>query len=161
MKSRFRALLSLVLTLTATLLVACGGTPTAAAPPTYTATQLDRIQDYRQNILERHERMAQIPGAIQTQNPENVTVITRGPLGQMLMDMQNLNRNLLPKEQPTARETSRALFDDLVAVEQAMDVANYSLATRSYDAAEQDFQRYLQLLPPEPTASSPSVEGDA
>jgi photosystem II protein PsbQ len=147
MKAFLRPVLSVVLGLVATVLVACGGPNVAAPPPTYSQFQLDRIQEYSRSILQQHQRFEDLAAAIQAGNEPEAKAITNGPLGEMLRDMQSLNRNLLPKAQPAARELARALFDDFVGVDQALLVKNTAEANRAFAAAGADFERYINLLP--------------
>ncbi len=143
----WRGLITWVLVLTTTFLVSCGGSTVQAAPPTYTSTQLERIADYKTDILARHERMADLKTEIESKDWEEAKAIMSGPLGQMFLDMRNLNRNLLPQTQPTASKVTRSLFDDFVDIEQAGAINNLDNALKAYQKAEQDFDRFLQLLP--------------
>jgi photosystem II protein PsbQ len=143
----FRPILSVVLVLVTTVLVACGGPSAVAPPPTYSQFQLDRIQEYSRSILENHQRFDELAAAVDAGNYQEAQAITNGPLGQMLMDIKGLNRNLLPKAQPVAQETARALFDDLLEVKQALVGGNITEARRAFAAAGADFERYMSLLP--------------
>lgn len=147
MIQRFRPLLSLVLACLAAFLVSCGGAPKASIPTTYTEAQLERIQAYATNILEKHQRFDDLPAFLQDQDYQRLQAVTGGPLGQMLQDMYNLNRNLLPKDQKLAQKATRALFDDFVAMEKATQAGNKDEALNSFSEAARDFQRYLDLIP--------------
>jgi photosystem II protein PsbQ len=142
-----RSFFSLLLVLVATLLVACGGPVAVTPPPTYTQFQLERIQDYKPSILEGQQRLLSMAAAIQAGNTQEVQAISGGPLGETLRNMQNLNRNLLPKDQELARTTTRALFDHLVEIDQALNLKNINTANRAYAAAKDDFVTYLNLIP--------------
>jgi photosystem II protein PsbQ len=147
MMAFLRPVFSLVLVLVATVLVACGGPSAVAPPPTYSQFQLDRIQEYSSSILEKHQRFDDLAAAIKAGDYQEAQAIANGPLGEMLLDMQNLNRNLLPKVQPAGREAARALFDDLVGVKQSLIAKNIPDANRAFSAASSDFELYMSLLP--------------
>lgn len=144
----WRGLISWGLALMTAFLVGCGGPATqAVAPPTYTAAQIERIQSYGTDIQAKYQHMADLQAAIQTQDWEEASAIMGGPLGQMLLDMRNLERNLLPKEQVAARRLTRALFDDFVSIDQAGKLGNLANARASYTAAARDYEQFMQLLP--------------
>lgn len=143
----WRGLITWVLVLTTAFLVSCGGSNLQAAPPTYTPVQLERIADYKTYILANYQRMADLKAEIESKDWEEAKAIMSGPLGQMFLDMRNVNRNLLPQAQATAKKVTRSLFDDFVEIEQAGAMNNLDDALQAYSKAEQDFDRFLQLLP--------------
>lgn len=142
-----RSIFSLLLVLVATLLVACGGSVVVTPPPTYSQLQLERIQDYKASVLAGQQRLETMASAIQASNIQEVQAITRGPLGETMRNMQNLNRNLLPNEQLLAKETTRSLFDHLVELDEALSLKNSGAASRAYAAAKADFETYISLIP--------------
>lgn len=141
----WRGLFTWVLVLMTAFLVSCGPAPKAVVP-TYTPAQLERIQDYATGISEKYKRMADLQAEIQSRDWEGAAAIMGGPLGQMLQDMQNLNRNLLPQDQKTARELTRSLFEDFVAIEQAGRDNNLAKALGGFSEIAKDFGKYNQLL---------------
>jgi photosystem II protein PsbQ len=144
-----RGLISWCLALITVFLVSCGGpAPQAVAPPSYTTVQLEKIQDYATGIQEKYQRMADLQGAINARNWEEAKAIMGGSLGQMLQDMRNLERNLLPQDRLAAQALTRSLFDDFVGIDQAGLINNLDKARKSYNAAVQDFEQFIQLLPP-------------
>jgi photosystem II protein PsbQ len=145
--ARYRALISLVLVLVATFLVSCGGPAAVAPPPTYTPTQLEKIQDYATGILGNHQRIEELLPAVKAQDYQEVQAFLSGPLGQMLQDMRNLNRNLLPKDQKAAGDLTRSLFDDFVDILKGTERKDMTAALRGFDDAARDFGRYMDLLP--------------
>lgn len=140
-------LISLVLALVAVVLVSCGGPSATVAPPTYTQTQLERIQGYVPGILEAHERLSELQEGIQAEDWQEVQAVMRGPLGQMLQDMNSLTRSLLPADQKAARQAARDLFDDFVDIDQAAESQKVEVALRGYGEAVADFNKFMQLLP--------------
>lgn len=145
---RLRRLLTAILALVAVVVVGCGGpAQQAAPPPTYTAAQLERIQQYIPNILENHGRISDLEAAVQAEDWQEAEALMGGPLTQMLQDMNNLSRNLLPQDQRQARELTRGLFEDFVGIKEAGELDNLPLAQRSYGAAIQDFNQFMELIP--------------
>ena len=143
----YRSFRSFVLALLAVVLVSCGGPTATVAPPTYTPVQLERIQQYVPGILATHQRLGDLQAKIQAEDWQEVKAIMRGPLGQMRQDMTSLTRNLLPQDQKAARQAARDFFDDLVDIDQAAENQKVDVAIRSYGAAVQDFDKFMQLIP--------------
>lgn len=146
-------LISLVLVLVAVFVVSCGGPSATVAPPTYTQIQLERIQGYIPGILEAHERFGELESGIQAEDWQEVQAVMRGPLGQMLQDMNSLTRNLLPKDQQAARQAARNFFDDLVDIDQAAEGQKVDVALLGYTQALKDFDEFMQLIPTSGQAS--------
>lgn len=116
-------------------------------PPTYTSTQIEKIQSYIPGILDNHQRLTDLQANIQAENWPEVQAIMRGPLGQMLQDMRNLSRNLLPQDQQAANQITRDLFEDLTAIDQAGQLDKVKQALSRYEDVVQDFERFMDLLP--------------
>jgi len=148
---RRRSILTLLLALFAVVLVSCSSPrESTVQPPTYTASQIERIQQYVPKLLEARERTnQQLSFEIENQEWQNISAFIHGPLGQTLLDMNNLARNLAPQVQSEARQVARALFDDLVDIDQAAKDRNASAAAKAYQAALNDFEQFFQLIPPE------------
>ncbi len=146
--SRLRALVMLCIVLVATLLVSCSGPATTVKiPTTYSETQLDLISNYLTTIEDNAQRFAQLEAGVKAADWQTVRTVMRGPLGQMILDMRNLNRNLLTKEQPPAMATTRELVTDLLALDQAAIDEDVAAAQNAFKAAKQDYDAYLKLVP--------------
>jgi len=156
-----QSILTLLLALLAVVLVSCGGpTESVVQAPTYTASQIERIQQYVPKLLEARERTTkQLSFEIENEEWQNASAFIHGPLGQTLLDMNNLARNLAPQVQSEARQVARSLFDDLVDIDQAAKERNATAAGRAYQATLNDFDRFFQLIPPEAQARLESVQG--
>jgi len=156
-----RSILTLFLALFAVVLVSCGGpTESVVQAPTYTASQIEKIQQYIPKLLEARERTTtQLSFEIENQEWQNASAFIHGPLGQTLLDMNNLARNLAPQVQSEARQVARSLFDDLVDIDQAAKQRNAAAASRAYQATLNDFERFFQLIPLEAQAQSKPVQG--
>lgn len=157
---RYRSVLALVLGLVTVLLVSCGGpTETSIKPPAYTQIQLERIQQSLPELQEARERMQkQLSLEIQNQEWQNIRAFVHGPLGETLQDMNSVARNLAPQAQQDARQATRALFDDLVDIDEAAKKQNATAVGKAYRAALEDFDRFLQLVPPQVQARLQEAE---
>uniref|UniRef100_B8HRG3 Photosystem II protein PsbQ n=1 Tax=Cyanothece sp. (strain PCC 7425 / ATCC 29141) TaxID=395961 RepID=B8HRG3_CYAP4 len=145
---RFPRFIHGLLVLVLVLLTSCSQPPaTVATPPTYTPAQLERVHEYVDNIQANYERMSELQADLNRQDWQAARATLRGPLGQMLQDMRNLERNLLPADQKLAHSLNRAFAEDLLDIDGAADQKNLSLALRKYDAATADFAQFLQALP--------------
>ncbi len=145
---RVQAWVVLLLGLVASLLVSCGGPATTVKIPiTYSDTQLDLISNYLTTIEDNAQRFDQLAKGVDQADWQTVRTVMRGPLGQMILDMRNLNRNLLTKDQAPAIATTRALVTDLLALDQAALDENVAAAEKAFRDAKQDYDTYLTLVP--------------
>ncbi len=154
--ARQRNFISLILVFLATFLISCGGPTVATPPPTYTQAQLQKIDEYKTDILAVRDRAPELEKLIAQKDWIKVGNFTHGPMAEARLDMTYIIPNLLPKEQPAARKVARDVFDHLVKVDQAATAGNQSVAYTNYVAAYADFDKFLQLLP---QASNSSGEG--
>lgn len=144
--TRFRSILAVLLAFVTAFLVSCSS-PTAVKPPTYTTAQLEQIQQYVSEIESMRDRLPELAKLIQDENWVFVRNFIRGPLGELRAKMSLVERNLLPKEQPKAREQSKEVFEDLVAIDAAAQDQDYKTAIKSYAAIQKDVNAFLGLTP--------------
>lgn len=154
--ARYRSILSLVLVLLATFLVSCGGPSVATAPPTYTQAQVEKIQEYVPEVLAVRDRAAELQSLIQTKQWVKVRNFTHGPMAEARLSMNYIASNLLPQDQKPAREKVRNLLDHLVKVDQGAEVANYQQAVTNSQAAFNDIESFLKLVPQPSTQAEES-----
>ncbi|MDB9448195.1 photosystem II protein PsbQ [Anabaenopsis sp. FSS-46] len=145
--ARQRSIFSLILVLLATLLISCGGPSGTVAPPTYSATQLERIQEYVPKIQAVRDRAAELKTLIEKKDWINVGNFIHGPMTEARLSMTYIIPNLLPSSQPTAREKNRDLLNHLVKIDEAAGQGNTQPALNNYQAALGDIDQFLQLLP--------------
>ncbi|MHC5934294.1 photosystem II protein PsbQ [Nostoc sp.] len=141
------SIFSFVLVLLATFLLSCGSPGVAVAPPTYTATQLERIQGYVPEIQAVRDRSQELKTLIQKGDWINVRNFIHGPITEARLNLTYVTPNLLPKDQPTARQITRDLFNDLVKLDKATSAGNPLIALSKSQAAFADIDKFLQLLP--------------
>lgn len=154
--ARHRSILSLILVIVATFIVSCGGPTAAKVAPTYTATQIEQIQQYVPDLAALRDRMSEIPVFIQRRDWIDVRNFIHGPLGELRLKMTYVTRNLLPQDQEAGRQLTRDLFNDLVKIEQAAEESNSQAAVRNYQAALTDINKFLQLVPQSNTQAEQS-----
>ena len=145
MKS-YRSILAVMLALVTTLLVSCAG-PSVTAPPVYTSQQIEQIQSTVSNITTLRERMPELASYIQNRNWVNANNFIHGPLGDLRRQTGYLTRQLLPQEQEVAKEITKDLFAHLESVGIASSEETYPVAIQNYQAALEDFDRFLRLVP--------------
>lgn len=145
--ARYRSIFSLILVIVATFLVSCGSPTTASAPQTYTAAQVQQIQQYVPDILALRDRLDEIPRAIQRRNWIDVSDFIHGPMAELRLKMTYVTRNLLPKDREEAQKATRAFFDDLVKIYQAAEQGDAKKATLNYREALTDIDAFLKYVP--------------
>lgn len=145
---RYRSILSLILIIVATFLVSCGSPTAAKVSQTYTATQIEQIQEYAPDIQALRDRMnSELRSLVQRRDWIDVSNFIHGPLGELRLKMTYVTRNLLLKDHDQAREATRDLFDHLVKIYQAAEQGNAQKATLNYQEALADIDTFLQLVP--------------
>ena len=116
---------------------------------TYTPAQLEQIKRYLGDVEELRERMLKIPGLVQRKRWTDVQSYVHGPLGALREEMSRLTRSLAPDVQPQAREAAKDIFGHLIKIDEAAKAEDSRQALRNYNGAIEDFEIYLNLLPPE------------
>jgi len=144
---RQRSVFSFFLVLLTTFLISCGGPGVAVAPPTYTAAQLERIQAYVPEIQAVRDRSQELKTLIQKGDWINVRNFIHGPITEARLNLTYVTPNLLPKDQPTARQITRDFFNHLVKLDKATSASNPQIALTNSQAAFADVDKFLQLLP--------------
>ncbi|QLE58283.1 photosystem II protein PsbQ [Nostoc sp. TCL26-01] len=154
--ARQRSIISLILVLLATFLISCGSPTTAVAPPTYTTAQLEKIQGYSPEIQAVRDRSDELKTLIQKGEWIDVGNFIHGPITEARLTMTYITPNLLPKDQPTARQITKDLLNHLVKIDQAATAGNTQLALSNYKAAYADIDKFVELLPETSTQSEAS-----
>lgn len=146
---KYRSILSVLLALVLVVLVNLGSV--AEAKPvkakTYTVEQLEQIQNYASELSAIRDRLPELAVLIQEQDWIFTRNFIHGPLGELRIKMLNLSRNLLPEAQKEARTVAKAVFDNIVAIDQAAQNRDYAQAIRNYAETVRDFDTFLQLIP--------------
>ncbi|NEP12912.1 MAG: photosystem II protein PsbQ [Symploca sp. SIO1A3] len=143
----YRSILALILVLVTTFLVSCGGPSASKQPPTYTAQQIEQIQQYADRLESKRQRMSALAGNIQDRDWVEVGSLIHGPLGTLRQEMSYLSQKLLPQDQKIARDLAKDLFKSLNTIDAAASEGDYSLAIRNYGLAIQDLDEFLKLVP--------------
>lgn len=147
---KYRSILSVLLALVMVLLMGFGNVAQAKRapkPPTYTSEQIAQIQAYATELSNLRSRLSELSTLIQKQDWVFVRNFIRGPLGEIRVKMLYATQNLLPADQPAARKAAKAVFDNLIAIDQAAQDGDYKVAIRNYAETVRDLDGFLQLLP--------------
>ncbi|MEC4894424.1 MAG: photosystem II protein PsbQ [Oscillatoria sp. PMC 1051.18] len=142
----FRSILSLVLVLVMTLLVSCGS-PEAKAPPTYTPDRIAQVSRSLTPVVEVRERLPELKQLIQKQDWIYVGNFIHGPLGSLRHDLSYVARNLLPGDQPAARELAKDIAVHFEKIDAAAKDANYAEAVRNYNEVVDDLDTFIGQAP--------------
>lgn len=145
--SRFRSILSLCLVLVTTLLVSCGNPNVSKIPITYSPEKIEQLQILIDPITEARDNMANLKNFIAEQNWTDTRTYIHGPLGRLRVDMANLTRSLLPKDQKAAREAAKELFSHFERIDAAAKERSSALAQAQFTEAIKDFDAFLKILP--------------
>jgi photosystem II protein PsbQ len=145
--ARQRSVISLILVILATFLISCSSPSVAVAPPTYTPAQVAKIQEYLPDIQAVRDRSQELQQLIEKQDWIFVGNFIHGPITEARLNLTYITPNLLPKDQPTARQITRDLFNHLVKIDQATKTKNTQLALSNAKAAFADIDKFVQLLP--------------
>lgn len=139
--------LPLILVLVVTFLTACGGSPEAKVPPTYTAEKIAQLQQYAGPITAARQRMPELAILILKKEWIDVENFIHGPLGQVRGSMGFISRNLLPKDQDTAKQAAKELFVHLEKIDTAAKANRVDIAEQQFAEALKDFDAFLDLIP--------------
>ncbi len=141
-----RSILALILAFVAAFVVSCGS-PSEAKVPTYTPTQLEKIQGDVSGIDALRDRMPELATMIQNRDWNNVESFIHGPLGELRFKLNTVARELLPNAQKPALDKAKEVFTHFNELDEAAQKGSYDAAIRSYAKAIQDFDAYLALPP--------------
>jgi photosystem II protein PsbQ len=144
---RQRSILSLIFVLLATFLISCGSPSVATVPPSYTAAEVAKIQEYVPGIQMVRDRSTELENLIKKSEWIKVGNFIHGPITEARLNMTYIIPNLAPQSQAQAREISKDLLQDLVRIDQAASAGNTSLALSKYKEAFADIDKFLQLVP--------------
>ncbi|MBE9104178.1 photosystem II protein PsbQ [Nostoc cf. edaphicum LEGE 07299] len=144
---RQRSIFSFFLVLLATFLISCSGPGVAVAPPTYTAVQLEKIQAYVPEIQAVRNRSQELTTLIKRGDWINVRNFIHGPMTEARLNLTYVTSNLLPNDQPKARQITRDLFNDLVKLDKATSAGNPLVALNQSQAVFAEIDKFFDLLP--------------
>jgi photosystem II protein PsbQ len=116
-------------------------------PPTYTADQIALIQTYAADLAAMRDRMGELDELIKAKDWIYARNFIHGPYGELRTTMLNVARNLLPNDQPEAKQLAKSVFDDLVAIDLAGQQRDAAAATKGFNKAVRDFDAFLALIP--------------
>ena len=149
---RQRYILSLIFVLLATFLISCNSPTTiATVPPSYTAAEVAKIQEYVPGIQMVRDRSPELQNLITTGEWVKVGNFIHGPMTEARLNMTYIIPNLAKQNQAQARQISKDLLNDLVKIDQAAATGNTSLALNKYQEVFADIDKFLELVPEKTT----------
>jgi photosystem II protein PsbQ len=144
---RYRAVLAVVVALLATLWVNTASYAAKIKAPTYKPAQLELIQRYVPPVAEMQDRLTQLEPLIDTEKWIDVRDFIHGPLGELRIRTGRVVRSLLGSDQKAAQQAEDSLFKHLLDIDTAAADRNYDQALSGYQAALQDLDKFLSLVP--------------
>ncbi|MEI6445080.1 MAG: photosystem II protein PsbQ [Nostocales cyanobacterium ELA583] len=144
---RQRSIFSLIFVLLATFLISCGSPTVATVPPSYTAAEVAKIQEYVPGIQMVRDRSTELKTLISQGEWIKVGNFIHGPMTEARLNMTYIIPNLARQNQAKARQISKDLLQDLVRVDQAASTGNTSLALTKYKEVFADIDNFLELVP--------------
>ena len=148
---RQRSILSLIFVLLATFLISCNSPTIATVPPSYTAAEVAKIQEYVPGIQMVRDRSPELQNLITTGEWVKVGNFINGPMTEARLNMTYIIPNLAKQNQAQARQISKDLLNDLVKIDQAAATCNTSLALNKYQEVFADIDKFLELVPEKTT----------
>ena len=148
---RQRYILSLIFVLLATFLISCNSPTIATVPPSYTAAEVAKIQEYVPGIQMVRDRSPELQNLITTGEWVKVGNFIHGPMTEARLNMTYIIPNLAKQNQAQARQISKDLLNDLVKIDQAAATGNTSLALNKYQEVFADIDKFLELVPEKTT----------
>ncbi|MEL6901689.1 MAG: photosystem II protein PsbQ [Cyanobacteria bacterium J06606_4] len=143
---RYKAVVGVLLAAIATFLVSCGGGPAAEAP-TYTPEKIAQLTNYVSRLEAKRDRLPELLNYIEKDNWVNVDNFTHGPLGQLRAELLRLSNQLLPDDQPKAKQLSEEILGHLQNIDEASQERNYGNAITQYREFVGDFEALLSIVP--------------
>ena len=144
---RQRSIFSLIFVLLATFLIGCGGPSVATLPPSYTAAEVAKIQEYAPGIKAVIDRQGELKSLISEGEWIKVGNFIHGPMTEAKLNMTYIVPNLAQQNQGKARQIIKDLLNDLVKIDQSATVGNTSQALSNYKEAFADIDKFLELVP--------------
>ncbi|MDX2230383.1 MAG: photosystem II protein PsbQ [Leptolyngbyaceae cyanobacterium bins.349] len=145
----YRSILAIILALVTALMLSVSSVEAAKVkkPLTYTSDQLEQLREYAGDLQKMRDRMPELGTLINQKDWIFARNFIHGPLGELRIEMMNVARTLLPEAQPGARKLAKDVFDDLVAIDTAAQIRNFSVATKKYNEVLKGFDEFLGLIP--------------
>lgn len=142
-KSSYRSILAVMLAMVTAFLVSCSS-PTVTNPPTYTPEKTAQIPKIVPTLTELRDKISALETDIQKRDLTDVGSFFHDPLGELQQKMNEITRELLPKEKTAASEAVEELFTRLEKIDLTSSDGNYQKAVDNYRAALKDFNEFLQ-----------------
>ena len=151
MKSKFRSVLALALTLVMVFCVMfvnpADAKPKKGKPQTYSAEQVAEIQSYAAQIQEMRDRFGELQVLIEKEDYIFMRNFIHGPLGELRTSMSFIASELFPDARKQAQEVTKDLANALAAIDRAGAEKNYKAAAKGYTNLNRSLDAFFALLP--------------
>jgi photosystem II protein PsbQ len=151
MKSKFRSVLALALTLVMVLCVAfvnpAEAKPKKGKPQTYSTEQVAEIQSYAAQVQEMRDRFGELQTLIEKEDYIFARNFIHGPLGELRTKMVFIANDLFPDARKQAQEATKDLGNALAAIDRAGAEKDYKAAAKGYTNLNRALDAFFALLP--------------
>lgn len=118
------------------------------APQTYSADQIQLIQNAATELQAMRDRMPELAKLIEDENWVFTRNFIHGPLGEIRSKTSTIARTLLDKkDQKEALNLSKEIAGHLVSIDQAAGDKNYKFALRNYSETLKDWNTFEDFIP--------------
>jgi photosystem II protein PsbQ len=145
---KYRSIVSLALAFVMTLFIAFASPAEAKTKArSYTAEQIETIQDYVGDIDMMRGRLTELGQLIEDESWVFVRNFIHGPLGELRFKMLGIARELYPESAKEARDLTREAFNQLNLIDKAAGDKDYRAAKKALANMNSGIDKFLQLVP--------------
>jgi photosystem II protein PsbQ len=148
--SKYRSIVSLAMALVMTLFIAFASpaeAKTKSKAQSYTAEQIESIQNYAADIDAMRNRLTELGALIEKENWVFTRNFIHGPLGELRFKMLGIARELFPEASAAARAQTKAVFNQLNLIDKAAADKDYRAAQRAFKEMNAGIEKFLTLVP--------------
>jgi len=151
MKSKFRSVLAIALTLVIVLCIAfvnpADAKPRKGKPKTYSVEQVAEIQSYAAQIQVMRDRFGELERLIEKEDYVFIPNFIHGPLGDLRTRMSFIASELFPDAKKQAQAATKDLTNALAAIDRAASEKDYKSAAKGYTNLNRSLDTFFALLP--------------
>lgn len=152
--SKYRSIVALAMAFVMTLFIAFASPAEAktkkaskAAAYTYSAEQIETIQNYAADIDMMRGRLTELGELIDNEDWIFTRNFIHGPLGELRFKMMGIARELTPDAAKNARALTRDVFAQLSNIDRAAEDKDFRAAQKAFNEMNAGIDEFLSLLP--------------